>query len=483
MPRTEASRDALVVEPEPRFELSPYLYMQFMEPLGAANGSTDIAWDYGRDEWREGFVELASALGPRLMRWPGGCFSSYYRWREGVGQRRPTRNLLWGGMESNRIGTHEYIDFCRRVGADPMIAVNFESDGREHWAHPPEGGERSAGPDEAAAWVDYCNNPENAERIRHGAPDPFGVRLWQIGNETSYDENGYDCETTARRTVAFAEAMRRADPDIELVGWGDSGWAPRVLEVAGDHLQYVAFHHHFRSALDDSPLHDTAYREDPERTWEHFMSAWQSTDECLNRMRQQVAGWGGGLALTESHFSMRGRNRCEAQSTWAAGVANARVLNVHARHGDILKIATLGDFCGSKWMNNVLMLPGPWTCYMMPVGSVIALFRAHSGERALTVVDVPDGLDVTASRTGERVFLHVVNTRRTKAVEAEPSVPGRRIESARVWQIAADPELEVMETRPDVFTPTEHELPDDGQWAFPAASVSAVELELASQSP
>jgi len=475
----KATPDALVVKPEPRFELSPYLYMQFMEPLGAANGSTDIAWDYARDDWREDFVGLTRALGPRLMRWPGGCFSSYYRWWEGVGERQPTRNLLWGGMETNRVGTHEYADFCRRVGADPMIAVNFESDGRENWAQPPEGGERSAGPDEAAAWVDYCNNPENAERARNGAPEPLGVRLWQIGNETSFDKNGYDCETTARRTVAFAEAMRRADPGIELVGWGDSGWAPRMLEVAGNHLQYLAFHHHFRSALDDSPLHDTAYRDDPHRTWRHLMSAWKSTDERISEMREQVAGWSGVLALTECHFSMRGRNRCEAQSTWAAGVANARVLNVHARHGDILKIATLGDFCGTKWMNNVLMVPSPWNCYMMPLGSVLALFGAHTGERALTVAGSPDGLDVTASRTGDRVFLHVVNTRRTEAVAARLRVPGRDIASARVWQIAADPEIEVMETRADVFAAAEHEVPANGRWTFPAASVSAVEAQLA----
>ena len=101
-------------------------------------------------------------------------------------------NLLWGGIESHQVGTHEFVDFCRQVSAEPFFAVNFEADGRGRWAQPAKGGPRTAGPEEAAAWIDYCNNPDNRERIANGAREPFGLRLWQIGNETSYDPTGYD---------------------------------------------------------------------------------------------------------------------------------------------------------------------------------------------------------------------------------------------------------------------------------------------------
>ncbi|MHC4106019.1 MAG: twin-arginine translocation signal domain-containing protein, partial [Planctomycetota bacterium] len=36
----------LAVNPKPRFDLSPYLYMQFMEPLGTTDGSVAAAWDF-----------------------------------------------------------------------------------------------------------------------------------------------------------------------------------------------------------------------------------------------------------------------------------------------------------------------------------------------------------------------------------------------------------------------------------------------------
>ena len=41
---------AVLVDPKPLFELSPYLYMQFMEPLGATDGSVEAAWDHLRDQ-------------------------------------------------------------------------------------------------------------------------------------------------------------------------------------------------------------------------------------------------------------------------------------------------------------------------------------------------------------------------------------------------------------------------------------------------
>jgi len=36
----------LSVDPTPRFDLSPYLFMQFMEPLGTTDGSVAAAWDF-----------------------------------------------------------------------------------------------------------------------------------------------------------------------------------------------------------------------------------------------------------------------------------------------------------------------------------------------------------------------------------------------------------------------------------------------------
>jgi alpha-N-arabinofuranosidase len=473
----------LTVDPHPQFDLSPNLYMQFMEPLGVTDGSVAAAWDDMHDRWREDVVDVTRDLAPPLIRW-GGCFSSYYRWKEAVGprdQRRPMYNLLWGGVESNQVGTHEFVGFCRQVGAEPLLAVNFESDGRQHWAHPLKGGVRSAGPDEAAEWVDYCNNPDNPLRRQHGVPEPYNVRLWQIGNETSYSAQGYDLETAAQKTLVFARALREVDSQITTIGWGEGDWARRMLEVAGEKVDMLAFHNMFSagSREEGSPLRGTAYREDPARTWEHLMNAYREPEAKLLRMREQVAGIGVPLAITECHFTLPGRNRNEVLSSWAAGVANARVMNVYERNGDVLKIATLADFCGTRWMVNAVMIPVPGgRAFMMPVARVMALYRHHVGQQAIEVTAVPDGLDVTASRTGDTVYLHVVNTLRTRGVTTQLDVAGRAVQSGVVFEIAADPEVEILPDNAGVLAPVCKELPQGAQWTFPAASVSAVELTL-----
>ncbi|MHC4401215.1 MAG: alpha-L-arabinofuranosidase C-terminal domain-containing protein [Planctomycetota bacterium] len=481
--RAAEAADVLAVSPEPRFDLSPYLYMQFMEPLGTTDGSVAAAWDFTHDRWRDDVIDVTQKLAPTLIRW-GGCFISYYRWKEAVGprsERKPSLNLLWGGIETNQVGTHEFVDFCRRTGADPLLSVNFESDGRKRWQQTPQGDVRTAGAQEAAEWVAYCNRAHDELRKSHGTADPYGVRLWQIGNETSYDRNGFDCETAARKTVAFAKAMRKEDPAIELIGWGDGGWAPRMLEMAGEHLQYVAFHHMFNPDRDmaDSPLRGIEYRKDPARTWEHLMNAAGVHEAKIKRVREEAAGYPHPLAMTECHFALPGRNRCEVLSTWAAGVANARMLNVHERHGDRLKIATLADFCGTRWQVNAVMIPVPrGKSYLMPVALVMSLYRRHTGKQAVDVTRTPDGLDATASRTGDRVWLHVVNTRRQRAVGTRLTVEGMEIAAGRVFEMAADPEFEVIQTEPNAIVAREKPLPADASWTFPAASVSAVELEV-----
>jgi alpha-N-arabinofuranosidase len=182
---------------------------------------------------------------------------------------------------------------------------------------------RPAGPEEAAEWVHYCNVADCPQRREHGRTEPYNVRLWQIGNGTSYDRNGFDCETAAGRTVDFARAMRKEDPGIQLIGWGDSGWAGRMLEIAGEHLQYIAFHHMFNpdNGVPDSPLRGIEYRKDPARTWEHLMNAAKVHEARIRQMREQAAGYDTPLAMTECHFALPGRNRCDVLSTWAAGVA------------------------------------------------------------------------------------------------------------------------------------------------------------------
>jgi hypothetical protein len=116
--------------------------------------------------------------------------------------------------------------------------------------------------------------------------------------------------------------------------------------------------------------------------------------------------------------------------------------------------------------------------FMMPVALVMSLYRHHTGEKAVEVNSGHEDLDVTASRSGERIYLHVINTNRVRSASTELRVDGMKIASGRIFELAADPEFEVIQTQTDEIVPKEKNLPDNCRWTFPPASVSAVEIDV-----
>ncbi|WPP50773.1 alpha-L-arabinofuranosidase C-terminal domain-containing protein [Catalinimonas niigatensis] len=477
------AESVLTVNPVPLYELSPYLYMQFMEPLGTTDSSVEASWDHAKNQWKPGLIEVTKELAPGMMRW-GGNLSAYYKWREGVGPRKnrvPFLNTDWGGMETNQIGTAEFVDFSQQVGAESLMCLNFESDGLPRYAVNGKGENRSGDSKEAAAWVDYCNNPSNKERIRHGFKDPLRIGHWQLGNETSYRREGFDNETAALKTVEFAKALRAVDASVKLIGWGDSGWAKHLVETAGEHLNYVAFHNMFDpgQGMKNSPVKNNAYRKDPAATWEVLMDGYKVHEQKILKVRDELSSYDIPLALTECHYAIEGRNRCEVLSSWAAGISYARIMNLHERHGDKLKIATMADFCGTRWQVNAIMIPVPHgQPFMMPAAKIMWLYKKHSGKDFVKVSGMPQDLDVTASRTDDKVYLHVVNTSRSRYVPITFAVEEFSVQSGKAYELSTDPEFELMSAENDPLLPKERDVKKNEAYEFPPASVTAVELNI-----
>jgi alpha-L-arabinofuranosidase len=487
------STATLVVDPQPRFEISPWLYMQFMEPLGVTDSSVEASWDYDRDDWRKDYVDTVQDLAPGAMRF-GGLFSRHYKWREGVGPvaKRPAmRNYFWGGKETNRVGTHEFVDLCRRVGAEPFYCVNFASDGEKRFLSMPEGN-RTGDAREAADWVSYANDPDSKERKQHGHAEPYNLKLWQLGNETSYGAAGntFTLDQSIAATIEFAKAMRERDPSLKLIGWGDRGpgnvlWAGELLKRAGDRIDLVAMHMMGQSPRrPDTVLKGLRYQADPERAWAELIEMTGRLETRLTEMVQVVGSLSpkAGIAITEGHLSLSPHNANPILYEWLSAAYHAKSLNLYQRHGDRVKIATAADFSGNRWTNNALMLQTPrGVSYLMPVGSIARLFKKYNGTHGVDVKTAPSNLDIAASRAGNKVYLHVANLEYQRSVEASFAVAGMTVTGGRVYEIAP-PDLRqyVSQDQPDVFRPREVALAAGSapKWRFPAGSVSAVELDV-----
>jgi alpha-L-arabinofuranosidase len=465
-----------------------------MEPLGDTDGSVEAAWDYDTDDWREDLVAATKSLGPDVIRW-GGNFIRYYRWREGVGpvRERPSMyNYLWGGKETNRVGTHEFVDFCRRVDAEPLMCVNFMSDGRRQYWDTIHGENRRGDVQEAADWVSYANDPDDRERKSHGVSKPYDIKLWQIGNETSYGADGFDANETAARTTEFAKAMRERDPSIDLIGWGDRGPAgdyggPTVLDRAGEHLDYIAMHMMGMGPREENTvLRGFEYQLHPERAWEELIGLTDAVERRVQEMREVVEGSPSKtkLAITEGHVSFDPHNANPVLQEWLSAVYHARSMNIYQRNGDVVKMCTGADFCGTRWTVNAIRMPVPrWgdDSYLLPIGTIMRLFNEHNGEHGVSLNSAPSDLDIAASRTGDTVYLHVVNMNYNDAVEVNLSVAGQSVTGGTVYEIAPDhPREYVNRKRPNIFEPEKKDLEPGGPptWRFPERSVSVVQLNL-----
>ena len=482
----------LSIDPRAQHQISPRLYMQFMEPLGTTDSSVEAGWDVLNDRWREDFVAVTRDLAPGAVRW-GGILTSFWKWRESVGDpaaRPPMVNYLWGGWEKNRVGVDEFLGFCAAVRADPILAVNFAGDGRPEYIKTALGEARAGDATEAADLVSYCNDPDAADRKAAGRASPWAVRFWQIGNETSYPRAGhrFTAQQNAEHYLAFARAMRARDPSITLIGWGDqerdtgAWWMHELIDRAGDDVDQIALHMMQQRPEDDSILHGRRYRQD-------YAATWAALDGIYGRVRDKLAGARAALAdtgskaklaITEGHLSLRPHNKSEMLREWIAGLYHARILALFERNSDVLDTATLADFAGTTWTVNALMLGSPSeTPYLLPAGQIMKLFRAHSGANAVAVSCSEPAVEISASRSDSTLFLHLVNTSLEDEYRLDLDLSGTRAAAGRHLRINPGLYAAIDSTCLDIFDPQSEPLTDPRRIVLPKASVSIVELDLA----
>lgn len=231
--------------------VNPRLFGSFVEHLGRCvyTGVFEPGHPAAdEDGIRTDVLELVRELGVTAIRYPGGNFVSGYRWEDSVGPReeRPRRlDLAWHSTETNRFGLSEYIGFLRKIGpqAEPMMAVNLGTRGVA----------------EALQLQEYANHPGGTElsdlRVRHGDKDPFGIRLWCLGNEMDgpWQTGHKTAEEYGRLAAETARAMRQQDPRVELVACGSSSqsmptfaeWEATVLKETYDLVDYISLHAYY----------------------------------------------------------------------------------------------------------------------------------------------------------------------------------------------------------------------------------------------
>ncbi|MBE5922756.1 MAG: alpha-N-arabinofuranosidase [Lachnospiraceae bacterium] len=237
-------------------KINKEIYGQFSEHLGRCiYGGLYVGEDSEIPNirgMRLDVVEALKKLKVPVLRWPGGCFADEYHWKDGIGPKETRKRMVntnWGGVvEDNSFGTHEFLDFCEIIGADPYINANLGSGTVQ----------------EMMEWVEYLTfdgeSPMTKLRAENGHPEPWNIKWFGIGNENwgcggnmtpEYYANEY-----RRYSVFCKDYYREADKDkpkeeqrklFRIAGGpniDDYKWTEEVMKIAGPHAHGLSLHYY-----------------------------------------------------------------------------------------------------------------------------------------------------------------------------------------------------------------------------------------------
>jgi alpha-N-arabinofuranosidase len=245
------SRDSVISDIDKR------IYGSFIEHMGRAiyTGIYEPGHPKADAEgFRTDVLEFVKDLNIPLIRYPGGNFVSGYRWEDGIGPRESRKkrlDLAWFTIEPNAIGLNEFSSWLTKAGAEMMQAVNLGTRGAQ----------------EAQDLIEYCNYPSGTYwsdlRISHGHTEPYGVKLWCLGNEMDgpWQICGKTADEYGRLAYETAKVMKWVDPGIELVACGSSNaymptyktWEETVLGYTYEYADYLSLHSYYRNDDGDTP--------------------------------------------------------------------------------------------------------------------------------------------------------------------------------------------------------------------------------------
>jgi len=238
-------------------EIDEKVFSSFVEPLGRCiyGGLYEPGHPCADGEgFRADVLEKTRALGLTLNRFPGGNFTSTYRWEDGIGPKdqRPRRaEVAWQCIEPNQFGLDEFARWSMENGSDVMMTVNLATRGVL----------------EAMDCVEYCNLPGGTywsdKRRENGFEEPLGYKYWCLSNEIDgvWQVGQKPARDYALLAREASKAMKLLDPQIKTVLAGSSspGMATfpefdyEALDIAYEQVDFISVHNYIGNASADSP--------------------------------------------------------------------------------------------------------------------------------------------------------------------------------------------------------------------------------------
>lgn len=364
--------------------ISRHIYGHFSEHLGrcvydgfyVGEGNKTIPNVKGI---RTDVVEALKKLGIPNLRWPGGCFADTYHWRDGIGpkaQRPAMLNVWWGNTrEDNSFGSHEFLNMCELLGAEPYLSANVGSGTSQ----------------ELADWVKYTTHPNGSStmtdlRQKNGRTKPWNVKFWGIGNEAWGCGGNMTADYYANMYRQFATFMTNGNKNYQLyriasgASDGDYNWTETLMKnIPHSLLDAVALHHYSVISWTQKGPSTTFDEETYVKTMKQALlmeelvtkhSAIMDKYDPDKKVDLLVDEWGGWYEVepgTNSAFLYQ-------QNTMRDAMIAGTTLNTFNNHCDRVKMANLAQIINV--LQAVILTEGN-KMILTPTYHVMEMYRVH----------------------------------------------------------------------------------------------------------
>ena len=194
--------------------ISKNIYGQFIEQTGrVVNDGLYVGEDSpipNKNGVRLDVLEAFREIKVPLLHWPGGYTTEFYHWRNGIGpkdKRARIPDTLTGRdsdvpqfVDDNAFGTHEFLNLCEELGAEPYIVF----------------GSGQVSVEEIHDWVEYMtfDGDSTLSRLRreNGRDKPWKIKYMTIGNEWWFYETAQSYMARYCRGIHFAKNYSCAHP-------------------------------------------------------------------------------------------------------------------------------------------------------------------------------------------------------------------------------------------------------------------------------
>jgi alpha-N-arabinofuranosidase len=370
-----------------RFVINKNIYGHFAEHLGHLIYSGIFVGDTSRMAntagVRNDIIAALKKLKVPVLRWPGGCFADTYHWKDGVGPRdkRPAIvNTNWGGVtEDNSFGTHDFLNLCEVLGAEPYLAGNVGSGTVQ----------------EMADWVQYVNfegkSPMSNWRRENGRDKPWTVKYWGVGNEAWGCGGNMTPEhyTDVYRTFAtFMGNVGGPRPFRIASGASDADyhWTETLMKnIPAGLLSGVAVHHYsvieWRKKGSATAFTEQEYMATMKRAWQmdelvRNHAAIMDKYDPQKRVALVVDEWGGWYDVepgTNPGFLFQ-------QNTMRDAMIAGMTLNIFNNHCDRVRMANLAQMVNV--LQAVILTKGE-QIILTPTYHVMEMYNVHQNAKLI----------------------------------------------------------------------------------------------------